>query len=231
MNETDTPILITGVERSGSSIIARIISMCRVHAGEVSGMYENERIKVMMNNFLYGMGVDTHCQYPLLQHPMDFFPKDFAEKITDILELEKYDSQYPWMYKSFRILNTWEIWNHFYPNAKWVIVLRRYPDVLDSCIKTSHMGAFQTLQNRKDVGAINEKAGWRWWYHEQQKQINKIKFRADVNTFEIYPEKMAYNNFSEVYNLLDWLGLTPPENLEETIKPLFNNSKQKQHGK
>ena len=40
VSKLHSPILITGADRSGSSLIARILYMCGVHKGNTNNMFE-----------------------------------------------------------------------------------------------------------------------------------------------------------------------------------------------
>ena len=155
-----TPIFITGVQRSGTSLIARIINYSGAFAGHVSPMYENIYVKDLIDFYYNQLKVPTSGQYPLLDTNELLIPVVWQNKIREILEYEKYNNR-TWMLKGFRLGQMWPVWNYAFPNAKWIIVRRRTGDIINSCIKTDYMDAFKDKNNQTvgNGGFINMKNG------------------------------------------------------------------------
>ncbi len=49
INSSHNPILVTGVERSGSSIVAKILEICGAFTGSTSSMNENLQLKELQD--------------------------------------------------------------------------------------------------------------------------------------------------------------------------------------
>ena len=151
------PILITGIERSGSSIIAKIVSMCNVHVGDVNSMNENCGIKSLVNTYYSSkLFIPANGQKPLPNTKELYIPTNWNTSIEKLLVEEGYKSDKPWMYKSCRISQLWPIWKYTYPNAKWILVRRKTSDIIQSCLKTAFMNAY------------SDQEGWLDWVHQHE---------------------------------------------------------------
>lgn len=219
---TTSPIFITGIERSGSSIVARIFKECGAFTGETSEMFENKRIKLLIDKFYLSQNISPKGQYPLPHMNNNFVYWDHI--IDDILHQENY-TEGIWMYKSFKLCQTWKLWHNCYPNAKWIIVRRRTGDIISSCLKTRYMDAFYDTRIRQEIGVKTASEGWLWWIrqHEQlfQAMSNSVNYRV------VWPERLAAGDYSQMEEAVKWAGLEWNESVPDKINPLMWKSKQK----
>jgi hypothetical protein len=88
----------------------------------------------------------------------------------------------------------WPVWNYAFPNAKWVVVRRRSPDIVDSCLKTSFMRAF------------DDSEGWNGWIREHEKRFAQM-YETGLNLHVIWPERIIHGDYTQMYQLIEWLGL------------------------
>lgn len=221
------PILITGIERSGSSIIARIIEHCGAFSGRTTPMQENESIKGLIDNlYVKEFGIPSNAQYPLPNvNNLPFI--DLKEKVKIALGLDKYDGMKPWMYKSSRIGQIYPIWEDNYPNAKYIIVRRRTGDIVNSCSKTGYMSAFKKETVQASIGVKDAQEGWLWWVHKHE-ELFGLMTTSQLHCKVIWPERMAYGDFSQIKELLAWVGLSWKDSIVDLVKPLLKNSLQKE---
>jgi hypothetical protein len=217
-----SPILLTGIQRSGTTIIAKILSMCGASTGEVTGMLEHRAIKAYVNEYYDLIGADK--QFPLPCTTQIPLPGNW---VTAIQYFGKFDLELPWMFKSSTNCQIWPVWNHAFPNAKWVIVRRRTGDIVSSCMKTAYMAAFKNPQNRDLIGVSSEQEGWLWWVHQHEKLFVEM-IEAGLNCKIIWPERMANGDYSQIFEMLEWVGLQWNEKIVETISAMLYNSKQKE---
>jgi len=222
-----SPIFITGIERSGSTIIAKIIQSCGVWTGQTTEMLENTVMKRLVNGLYEFYCADARGQYPLPDLSRIKAPIDWKDSIEGILFAGRYRRDQPWMYKSARLGQTWPIWNTNYPNAKWIIVRRRTGDIIQSCLKTGFMTAFKNESNLKQINVQTESEGWLWWVHEHEKRFVEM-IEAGLNCKVVWPERMAYGDYQQIYEMLDWLGLEWNDKIVDLVQPLLRNSKQKE---
>lgn len=221
------PILITGIERSGSTIIAKIIKQAGVYTGECTNMLENKSVKELMDDYYRYIGADVTGQFPLpyvnaidLGH-MD----DWNKRVLNKLGLKNEDL---FLYKSSRIAQTWKLWNLGFPNAKWIIVRRRTGDIIQSCVKTGYMRAFKDVVKQKCVGANNEQEGWLWWVKQQEERVQDILKKC--NCFTVWPERMVDGDFEQIKEMFVFLDLEWNDSIIEFVKPMLWKSILKKKG-
>lgn len=205
-DKLNTPILITGIERSGSSLIGRIVDMCGAFSGKTTNMSENIRLKGLTDSYYKEVGIDIRGQYPLPDTSQMLIPTDWKDKVYNILGSEDYEEQQLWMYKGSRIAQLWPIWNYAFPNAKWIIVRRRTGNVIESCMKTGFMNAYSDKKIQQIIGVDNERDGWLWWVHEHEKLFVEM-IETGLNVKVIWPERMLDGNFEQIHEMLRWLDL------------------------
>lgn len=212
----NTPILITGIERSGSSIVAKIISMCGAYSGKTNEMQENLSIKRLMDwYYIEKLGIPANGQNPLPNTRRLPSVSDLGVSISNLLGEQGYNRSKSWLYKSSRLAQTWPIWNQAYPNAKWIIVRRRTGDIIQSCLKTGFMNAY------------SDQVGWLGWVHDHEKYFVEM-IEKGLNCKIVWPERMASGDFEQMQEAIEWLNLSWDSEIEKLILPLFKNSPQNQ---
>ena len=214
----NNPILITGVERSGSSLIAKILDLCGVWSGHCNNMFENQTI-VGFNNEL----LDIH---PIGLPDVDTLqiPVNWGKSINGVLVAQKGLGK-PWMVKHSGLARLWPVWNYAYPDAKWLIVRRRTGDVIQSCIKTGYMRVFKDPVIRNEFLFETEEQAWLWWVHQYEKRFVQM-IEAGLNCRIIWPERMVTGDYQQIYETIEWLGLRWNNAIPSIIDPLLNKSRE-----
>lgn len=214
----EQPIFITGAERSGSSLVARIITMSGgVFTGYLNGMYENWKLKRLCQN----VPLDFSTTFPFPQ--VKTIPTDWKQQVEDCL-IKQGKRNGVWMFKESYLTRTWQIWHHHYPNAKWIIVRRKPTEIVNSCMKTQWMRLMKNQDTRKALGFETEEQAWQWWIHQYEEQWVKM-IEAGLNCKVIWPDRMVDGDYSQIKETLDWLGLRWNSKIIETIDPLLNRRK------
>jgi len=213
-----SPILITGVQRSGASIVARILALCGVYTGDINKMYENKKLLKLSQELLLNQTV-IESKPDVLFTQVKEIPVDWQEKISSIMPADE-----QWIFKSYLNTQLWKVWNYAYPNAKWVIVRRRSADIINSCQKTAYMTMFRDKQIQEFVGVNNEKEGWLWWIHKYENAwVDMIS--SGLNCKVVWPERMVTGDYAQMYELIEWLGLEWNSKIVSTIDPLLRNAR------
>lgn len=212
------PILITGVERSGSTLIARILGLCGVWSGTCNNMAENHTITYFNNEVLN-------------QHPIGLpdietlqIPVNWRKSVEGVL-VAQHGINKPWMIKHSGLSKLWPIWNYAYPDAKWLIVRRKTGDVIQSCIKTGYMLTFKDPVIRNEFLFETEEEAWLWWVHEHEKRFVQM-IEAGLNCRIIWPERMVTGDYKQIYETVEWLGLKWNNDIPRVIDPLLNKSRE-----
>lgn len=221
---TQSPIIITGAARSGTSLISGVINICGAFGGVTAGptinnqkgMFENGLIKKSLNKeYLAGIGADPRGQYPLPDVSKMYIPVDWKDKVHSILKTQGYDKG-PWYYKSATNSHIWPIWNYAFPNAKWIIVRRKSSDIAESCLKTGFMNAYSNYED------------WIKWVNWHEDRFVEM-VQAGVNVKQIWPERLMKGNYEQLYEVIEWLGLEwKPTEVMEFIEPKLWKSKIKE---
>ena len=89
------------------------------------------------------------------------------------------------------------------------------------------MSAFANEANRRAVNANTEQEGWLWWVHEHEKLFVEM-IEAGLNVKVIWPERMAGGDFTQIAEMLEWLGLQWHDGIVDSVVPLLKNSTQKE---
>jgi len=144
----DAPIFITGLPRSGTSMVTGLLGASGLWLGAtVPGGHENPR------GFFENVLLREQVQKEILRRcnfdplgvrrlpPRDWLPniRNFRLVVTAALAAQQYDGGSPWGFKDPKTLLTWRIWNHHFPRARWIIVRRPSEEVIASCLRTSFM--------------------------------------------------------------------------------------------
>lgn len=226
------PILLTGCPRSGTSIIAAVMSQCGAFIGNVTkrSMFENCQVHdEIVKPYFSRMGADPKGQYPLPDLSTISIPVDWRQKVEQIILSQGYESG-AWVYKGTGMSLVWPVWAYAFPNAKWIIVRRRTVDIVQSCLKTGYMNAFSDEGIQEKVNVTSEKDGWLWWYHQHEKRFVEM-ITEGLNCKIIWPERMVNGDYQQLHEVLDWVGLPWKSEILNYIDPLlWSNKKGVKHG-
>lgn len=208
------PILITGCARSGTSMVAGVINICGAFGGDMSGptknnqkgMYENSKIRnTIVKPYFRQIKVDPLGQYPLPDINNLLIPFDWKERVEKIIKEQGYPGG-PWMYKGAKMCLHWTVWHYAFPDAKWIIVRRKPTQIVNSCMKTGFMRAFNSAANQRKVGAKTAEEGWMWWVHEHYKRFTEM-IDEGLDVKWVWPERMVDGNYQQMKETIEWLGL------------------------
>jgi len=202
------PILVTGISRSGASMIAGIINLCGAFGGGMvgqtrydrKGVYENTNIRNnIVKRFLREIAADSLGQYPLpdIFRCLHIAPtrKDYWKKsVVTAMQNDGYTEGQPWFYKDAKTCLIWPIWKEAFPEAKWVIVSRKDKDVIASCLRTGFMKAYSDAR------------GWQSWIDEHRKRFTEME-SAGIEGYEVWPEDLIEGDLTVAKQLIEWCGL------------------------
>ena len=217
-------------------MVAGIINICGAFGGNMSGpnqnnakgMFENVRIRQsIVKSYYISLGVDRLGQYPLPDINNLQIPPGWKDRVEQVFIDEGYEEG-PWMYKGAKMCQHWPVWNYAFPEAKWVIVRRKTPDIINSCMRTGFMRAFNKFQNQRAVRAKSAYEGWYWWV---QQHIDRFQEMVDerLQTVQVWPERMVDGDFGQIQDMIEWLELEwKEEEVRAFIEPkLWKNKRKK----
>jgi len=235
MSEMQSPILITGAARSGTSLVAGAFNICGGFGGDMSGpnknnekgMFENSEIRNnIVKPYLKSIEVDKLGQYPLPDTESQLIPRDWQGRIENVMREQGY-KRGVWFYKGAKLCLVWPVWHYAYPNAKWVVVRRKSADIANSCCKTGFMRAFSKDQTQRAVGVTNEFEGWLWWVRQHEERFREM-IEAGLNCKVVWPERMVSGDYTQIKEAIEWAGLQWNSEVVNFIEPKLWKARQKQ---
>ena len=169
-------------------------------------MFENHEIRERITKpYLRNLGVDPLGQYPLPDISNLSIPVNWREKIEQVFIKQGYTGG-NLFYKGAKSCLFWPVWDHAFPNAKWIVVRRRSGDIANSCMNTGFMRAFRDRKFQLAVGVGNERDGWLWWVRMHEKRFAEM-IEEGLNIKIVWPERMVNGDYQQLYEAIEWLGL------------------------
>lgn len=219
------PIFITGCARSGTSMTAGIVHLCGAFGGKMSGatpynrkgMFENAEIRnQIVKPYLTHIGADPMGQNPLPNvTALEPYP-GLKIKVETVMKYNGYKDG-PWFYKGAKLCLLWPLFHEAFPSAKWIIVRRADEDIVNSCMKTAFMRAY------------NDEGGWQSWVDHHKDRFSEMK-KAGLHIAEVWPTKFVEGSFSEIQRVvIRFLRLRwRDKKVRDFIEPAYWSTK---HGK
>ncbi len=215
----NSPIFITGVPRSGTSMTAGVVNICGAWKGDTAtatpynkkGMFENRVIvQEMIKPLLAQVGADPLGQKPLpkIRDFEEINSTEWKEKFMKEMKCQGYkEARDILMYKEPKMCLMWTLWDRAFPDAKWIIVRRRSEDIINSCLKTGFMHRYK------------DREGWLPWVREHVKRFREM-FEDRLDVMEVFPQEMIDGNYTEMESIIKWAGLEWKEKeVKENISP------------
>lgn len=201
--------------------------MAGPNAHNQKGMFENVRIRQDMTKpFLRGIKADHMGQFPLPSIKDMAVPTTWREQVESIMKEEGLEEDQPWMLKDAKMALMWPIWHYAFPDAKWIIVRRKTPDIIHSCMNTAFMDAFHKKQNLDAVNAATVYDGWYWWVEEYRARFVEMMDEG-LNVKQIWPERMVSRDYGQTEEMINWLGLEWTDDIFGFIEPKLWKARQK----
>jgi hypothetical protein len=200
LSKLDRPVIITGIPRSRTSLVAGIFKICGLYMGDicgptkynVKGQFEYPTlIKCIEKEYLIRLG---YC--PLGQKlplpPNDIrIDKDRKNKLLKLFNIGE-NVIYGW--KDCKSCLTFNSWNYAFPNAIWIIVTRNPDSIINSCLNTNFM---RTYNSYKD---------WKKWLDQYLIKLDYVKSNAK-NWYEINTDELINHNFADIEYIIKKLNL------------------------
>lgn len=222
-------VLITGIERSGASLIARIVSLCGGFFGVHSSMYESINVRKLIDEYYSNvLSLSSNLQYPIPEIEKIVQNDEWGDNVINALMLEGLNGSHTVCIKSPKICQTYPLWVNAFPEAKWIIVRRKTSEIVNSCIKTNYMKSYKDVQTLKRIGVTSEHDGWLQWARKHDEYF-KGMVRSNINYMEVWPDRMVNGDYSQIFNMLGFIGLPWNDKIVETIDPLLFKSKKNKY--
>jgi hypothetical protein len=142
------PVLVTGMARSGTSMVAGLLALSGAWTGRTlagdshnpKGYFENLALREgVTKRLLHALGCDPLGISKLPELAALPEVEGLAAPILAALDKQGYDGSRPWLFKDAKTALLWPIWRAAFPGARWVIVRREEAGILASCLRTPFM--------------------------------------------------------------------------------------------
>lgn len=179
-------IFVTGCARSGTTLMTRMLEACGANLGDVGGLAEHMPFKTnVLKPYLKKIGADPTGQNPLPNtNDLPEYPTLKADMESVIGDAE--------VIKDVKTALIWPLLHDAYPDAKWVIVYRRPEKIAESCMRTSFMRKYHTLDAWED---------WAKNYHARCDDLAQVADTHTVQTADVIEDVGA------LQLTIEWLGL------------------------
>jgi len=167
------PILVTGLPRSGTSLVAGSLQACGAWLGKTlagntanpEGYFENAAIReglvkaILLQAQADPLGVR---ELPALS-ALPLQPS-LGGQVLNLLMQQGYTGAETWLYKDAKLSLLWPLWRRVFPFARWVLVRRQPEDIIASCLRTDFM-----RQHSQDSEF------WAGWVRAYEQRLDMLK--------------------------------------------------------
>ncbi|MGB0684551.1 MAG: sulfotransferase [Magnetovibrionaceae bacterium] len=208
------PILITGLPRSGTSLVTGLLGTAGLWLGRTvpggsenpTGFFEHEALREQVQKrILKRLGGDAGGVRRLPR--LDSLPELPALKshVEDLLAKDGWTPDRRWGFKDAKLSLTWPIWHRAFPEALWVIVRRPRAAVIQSCLRTSFMKEHST-----------DPAFWDSFVDAYLKRLEALK-RSDARWVEVFADDAAEGRFAALEDIARRAGLSWDEQAARSL--------------
>jgi hypothetical protein len=213
----DAPVLVTGLPRSGTSMITGLLGLCGLWLGHtvpggeenIRGFFENVVLRERVQKEILRQGRFDPLGVARLPPPA-WHPdiKNLRAVVAAALGAQRYDGREIWGFKDAKLTLTWRPWHEHFPHARWVIVRRSTDEIVFSCLRTSFM-----KQHSSDP------AFWRRFVADYLERLELLQ-RAVGWSRSLEAADVAAGRFDALERLVGELGLTwRPDAIRAFVAP------------
>ena len=210
----NSPIIVTGVPRSGTSLTCGVLNTLGAFGGDMrgptdwnqKGMFENRRIVGLVKDYLRSIDCD-----PLAQHPLpalsDLRPwPTLQNDIEQAMRADGYEGGV-WFFKTVKGCHLWPLFMQAFPLAHWIIVERPKEQVIDSLLRTPFMRAYNTRE------------GWDQYIEVHKKRFAEIE-RNGLDVVRINSNRIINGDYTYIRRFAKRVGLEWDEDVvREFVEP------------
>ena len=213
-----TAIFVTGIPRSGTSLIAGCLQACGAWAGKTipgnednpEGYFENYGLREgVLKPMLIRAGADPLGVRGLSSAISPEPDPGLRLQVFKHLLQQGYEGgRQPWLYKDCKLTLVWPVWQAAFPNARWIIGRRPREEIILSCLRTNFMNPHSS-----------DSAFWRAWIAEYENRLVALQ-QSGVWWREIDSHEAVTERPDSIKALVQDLGLQwNKEGIREFIKP------------
>ena len=197
-------ILVCGPPRSGTSMVAGILSLCGAFPGftigpvphNTKGTFQNSVILELIMNMLIAFQLFNEWGMHVIPERSPFI-SDLKKHVDETL-LAQGANGLPMMVKAPQISLIWETWHQSYPAAKWVWCDRDKDAVARSCMRASR---YESLTD-----SPYSFLDWKEWVDAHDDKLFEMA-SAELDLTIIDTRKVADGDYSQIMAFVEEVGL------------------------
>jgi hypothetical protein len=216
--EKQSPVIVLGMHRSGTSILSKLVSELGVGMGfPRNGHFEDQRIKALNKRIMAvchaNWDFPVGCRALYENHD---FQELVSQKVSQDMKFHLPDiwlRRRSWGWKDPRTLATLPVWTRLFPNARTITVVRSATEVSKSLVKRERnrstflasaargLGSIRCTSSAGALALIEEYS----WFTENNKS-----FGLSERKLEISYSEMIDNPLETVLKLQSFLEINLP---------------------
>lgn len=171
-------------------------------------MFENRTVTdILVKPYLTAIYTDPKGQRPLPVASSVPIIQDWHELVMNIMYEQGYEDSDQLFYKGAKMCLMWPVWHAAFPRARWVIVRRDDAGIIQSCLRTIFMNAY------------NDAAGWQEWIDHHKECFDEMAAWG-LDIAQIHSPSIVKGDLSGVEEMIQWLGLEWDEDaVKEFVAP------------
>ena len=210
------PVLIVGLPRSGTSLVAGSLMHCGLWLGRTvggnvhnpKGYFENAAIREgVVKPILERLGADPLGVRSLPRSGVCFDVPQLKAYLAQVLQRQGYDGQQRWGYKGNKLALIWQLWDRHFPDSDWIIVERPADEIVASCLRTPFMARLSP-----------DPAFWHDFVMRRSARLGEIK-QSHVRWHTIDASALAGGHTQELQRIVNRLGLVWTDAVHDFIDP------------
>lgn len=220
---TSSPVILVGMHRSGTSLIARVLQSLGVDMGSDASHANHESLSFRMRNRLVLTATKADWDHPqpfvdtlgdpgwtralsLLLEQTIVAPRSW---LLGLHEPGAGAGNSAWGWKDPRSSLTWPLWLELYPNARFVRVQRDRRDVIASLVKRSH--DYLLKSSDLSIRTLTEH-GVDTLCTDYLAALAPLDSRIEGRQlFDLRYEDLVTDPAATISSLADWVGSSPAE--------------------
>lgn len=206
------PVIIVTTGHAGSSALVEVLNNLGMFIGKKLSVahkkfYENKFFQTVNRKMLGSQGYP----YPFMPAPRMTVISKFVEnndyintvrsQAFDVMKSEGLEENMIWGFKDPRTCLTFPFWKEVFPNAKWVMLVRRTDD--------THKG----WHAKGDDGYF--------YYYNCFNENLKMLVDENKDHFVLHYDDVSFNWSDTIKELVNWIGLNVSENNIEECRKLW----------
>ena len=240
----DDPVVLLGMHRSGTTLMAKILEDLNVHMGHRNGKLNESEFFLNINLIIFEL-FHAFWDFPSnlgnYLEPGVYSSKKISELICKWVNSYRFLKSYvgfknrkkfynspkiPWGWKDPRTTVTWPIWFNIFNSSKFVFIYRNGVDVAESLRKAEHHSDQLIGGRHSSRRAMTLQGGFDIWEEYNTLYLNFKQKYSSAKTIEICYEELLADPNQKLKKIINFIGLDVSlKKLNDTVEKIDSSRK------